>query len=370
MDLGKNYKSSHRSVWRAVIAGSGKRADLYSVQGKLPLNVCIYCRSELPANVPREHVIPQSFGVFTPDLTLDCVCSGCNGYFGSKLEWPMLIESIEGALRLQYGLKGTVGGIGTKGVMPTVAEGEDWKGARTAIRTNKDGKQETELLPQVGARRNASEPFQWCLERDLSVEFAQRFPKGSEFRIVGGRTFYDVERLVQKLIAVCPTFLYGGTMNPPSYDGGQLMLEVEHQMSRVVARCLCKIAFNYMALTCGETFAISREFNDMREFIRNDIGAETCRVFVKQKPIIAQEIMTGERGTDGHVLTVEGRPWDRTLEVQLALFNSIPYKIPMTREYIGHYYVRGHHFSLETREVSELQVMIAGPDFDPSKISW
>jgi hypothetical protein len=335
------------------------------------MNVCIYCRSELPAKVPREHVVPQSFGVFTPDLTLDCVCSVCNGYFGSKLEWPMLNQSIEGALRLDFGLKGVVGGVGTKGVTPTVAEGDDWKGARTAIRTNKDGKRETELLPQVGARRDASEPFQWCLERDLSVEFGRQFPKGSEFRIVGGRTFADVERLVQKLVAVCPTFLYGGTMKPPLYDdGGQIMLEVEYQMSRVVARCLCKIAFNYMALTCGETFAISREFNDMREFIRNDVGAETGRVFVKQKPIIAQEIITGQRGTEGHVLTLEGRPSDRTLEVQLALFNSVPYKIPITREYIGHHYVRGHHFDLETREVTELEVKIAGPDFDPSKITW
>jgi hypothetical protein len=66
------------------------------------------------AYVPREHVIPQSFGVFTPDLTLDCVCGACNGYFGSKLDWPMSNESIEGALRLQFGFKGTVGGIGTK----------------------------------------------------------------------------------------------------------------------------------------------------------------------------------------------------------------------------------------------------------------
>jgi hypothetical protein len=283
----------------------------------------------------------------------------------------MLNQSIEGALRLDFGLKGVVGGIGTKGVTPTVAEGDDWKGARTAIRTNKDGKRETELLPQVGARRDASESYQWCLERDLSVEFGQQFPKGSEFRIVGGRTFADVERLVQKLVAVCPTFLYGGTMKPPFYDdGGQIMLEVEYQMSRVVARCLCKIAFNYMALTCGETFAISREFNDMREFIRNDVGAETGRVFVKQKPIIAQEIITGQRGTEGHVLTLEGRPSDRTLEVQLALFNSVPYKIPITREYIGHHYVRGHHFDLETREVTELEVKIAGPDFDPSKVTW
>lgn len=335
------------------------------------MNICIYCRSELPANVPREHVIPQSFGVFTPDLTLGCVCSACNRYFGSKLEWPMLNQSVEGALRLQFGLKGVVGGVGTKGVMPTVAEGDDWKGARTAIRTHEDGKRETELLSQVGARRDASEPFEWCLERDLSVEFGQRFPKGSEFRIVGGRTFADVERLVQKLVAVCPTFLYGGTMKPPfSDDGGQILLEVEYQMSRVVARCLCKIAFNYMALTCGETFAISKEFNDMREFIRNDVGTETGRVFVKQKPIIAQEIITGQRGTEGHVLTLEGRPWDRTLEVQLALFNSIPYKIPMTREYMGHHYLRGYHFDLKTREVSELEARIAGPDFDPSKLTW
>lgn len=335
------------------------------------MNICIYCRSDLPANVPREHVIPQSFGVFTPDLTLACVCGPCNRYFGSKLEWPMLNQSIEGALRLQFGLKGVVGGVGTKGVMPTVAEGDDWKGARTAIRTNKDGKRETELLAQVGARRDASEPFEWCLERDLSVEFAQRFPKGSEFRIVGGRTFADVERLVQKLIAVCPTFLYGGTMKPPfNDDGGQIMLEVEHQMSRAVARCLCKIAFNYMALTCGDAFPISREFDDMREFIRNDVGTELGRVFVKQKPIIAQEIISGKRGTDGHVLTIEGRPSDRILEVQIALFNSIPYRIPITREYIGHHYVRGHHFCLETREASELQVTIAGPDFDPSKLTW
>ena len=331
---------------------------------------CVYCRCEVPSDVPREHIIPQSFGVFKPDLTLKCVCKECNHYFGSKLEWPMLIESIEGARRLEFGFKGVIGGIGTKGVMPVVAEGDDCKGARTAIRTNKDGKQETELLPQVGARRNASEPFQWCLERDLSVEFAQQFPKGSEFRILGGRTFNDVERLVQKLIAACPTFLYGGIINTPSDDGGQLMLEIEHQMTRVVARCLCKIAFNYMALTCGETFPLSKAFDNMRAFIRYDIGEETGRVFVKQKPIIAQEIVSGQRATDGHVLTVEGRPRDSTLEMQLALFNSIPYRIPMTREYIGHRFSKGHHFAIESRQVSELRTTYAGPNFDRSTMSW
>ena len=123
------------------------------------------------ANVPREHIIPQSFGVFTPDLTLNSVCKDCNHYFGSKLEWPMLNQSIEGARRLQFGLKGVVGGIGTKGVTPTVAEGDDWKGARTQIRTAKNGTESTEVLPQVGARRTPSDPWEWVLAHELSTEF-------------------------------------------------------------------------------------------------------------------------------------------------------------------------------------------------------
>jgi hypothetical protein len=328
--------------------------------------ICIYCRCELPANVPPEHVIPQSFGVFTPDLTLDCVCKECNHFFGSTLEWPMRVESIEGARRLQFGLKGTVGGIGTKGVMPTIAEGPDWKGARTVIRTNADGTEVTEVLPQVGARRTTSDQWEWCLAHELTTGFADRYPKGSEFRIVGGRNEADNERLVEKLKAVCPTFLYGGKMNPPFSGDGKVMLNVEHQLNRTGARCLCKIAFNYAALTCGSQFVLSSEYDDIRSFIRYDKGTDEGRVFVKHKPIIAHEIINGQRITDGHILTLEGRT-DAILEVQLALFNSIPYRIPLTRQYQGHRYIKGHHFDLETRKVSEMMTAITGPDFDPQK---
>ena len=44
------------------------------------------------------------------------------------------------------------------------------------------------------------------------------------------------------------------------------MLNVEYQVNRDVARCLCKIAFNYVALICGNTFALSSDYDDMREF--------------------------------------------------------------------------------------------------------
>jgi hypothetical protein len=102
----------------------------------------------------------------------------------------------------------------------------------------------------------------------------------------------------------------------------------------------------------------------MREFIRNDIGDAKNRAFLKQKAIIAQEIISGERGAGGHVLTLEGRPKDQVIEVRLALFNSIPYRIPMG-EYIGHRFAKGHYFCVHSWEASEMITTHAGPDFDP-----
>lgn len=331
------------------------------------MNTCIYCRADVPSDAPREHIIPRSFGIFKPDLTLDCVCKTCNSYFGSKLEWPMLNQSIEGVLRLHFDHKGVIGGVGTKGVRPTVAEGEDWKGARVEIRRDGRGNQETVLLRQVGARRFKSDEFEWVLAHELTVEWAQRFPKGSEFRIVGGENEAENDELIEKLKAACPTFIYGGKTTPPIGEDGKVMLQIDHGVNRTVARCLCKIAFNYMAFICGETFAISRENNDTREFVRNNVGSEMSRVSDRQKPIIAQEIITGERGSDGHILAIEGRPVDRTLEVNMTLFNSVHYRIPITKEYIGHRFARGHVFNPHTKKVAELMVRYAGRDFRPQQ---
>jgi len=329
---------------------------------------CIYCRCELPVVVPAEHVIPQSFGTFKPDLTLMCVCSACNGYFGSKLEWPMLNESIEGMRRLQFGLKGTVGGVRTKGVTPVIGEGEDWKGARAALRTDNKGKERTYILPQVGARRSSSDPFEWCLEPDLSDEWADKFPKGSEFRLGGGEDASDLERLVMKLKVVCPTFIYGGQLNPPFSGDGQVMIHVDHQNTPTVIKCLCKIAFNYMALTRGSDFALSPSFDELRSFIRHDTGGADGRVFVKHKAILAQEIIHGDRRTDGHMLTIEGRPKDGFVEAQVTLFNSIPYQIPMCRDYQGDWFAKGHHFDTRDWRISEMRVEIASLDFDPASL--
>jgi hypothetical protein len=86
-------------------------------------------------------------------------------------------------------------------------------------------------------------------------------------------------------------------------------------------------------------------------------------------PIVAQEIVRAERWTDGHILTIEGRPKDRIVEGQVALFNSIPYQIPLCRDYRGEWFAKGHHFHTEDWTASELRVEIAGEGFDPASLA-
>ena len=278
----------------------------------------------------------------------------------------MLNQSVEGMRRLQFGFRGKVGGIRTKGLEPVIGEGDDWKGARTSLRTEGDGNEHTVILPQVGARRSKDDAFEWRLEQDLTVEWANKFPKGSEFRIVGGENECDSDRLMKKWLCVCPTFIYGGQMERPFSEDGRVMIHLEHQTTPITVRCLCKIAFNYMALIKGPDFALLPSFDNTRSFIRYEIGGAESRAFIKPKAIIAQEIIRDQRWTDGHVLTIEGRPTDGVVEAQVALFNSIPYQIPLCRDYRGDWFAKGHHFRTEERKVEELRVEIAGPTFDPS----
>ncbi len=155
---------------------------------------------------PREHVIPQGYGVFFPDLTIDCVCSGCNSYFGRVLEWPMRNSSYEGVMRFHNGLgTGQVGSIGTTGIELTIAEGPEWQGARIILKADRNGNAYTDLIPQIGARKSSVDSFDWYLEKDIKIGFDALYPKGSEFRIIGNDEA-DQQRLIKRLLSVVPSF--------------------------------------------------------------------------------------------------------------------------------------------------------------------
>jgi len=68
------------------------------------------------------------------------------------------------------------------------------------------GNARVDLLPQAGARRDASEPMTWYLEKDVNADFAAKDPKGSELRIMGGDG--DFDRLEKRLSGVVGSAMF------------------------------------------------------------------------------------------------------------------------------------------------------------------
>jgi hypothetical protein len=314
---------------------------------------CIYCRTPLTNSEPPEHVIPQGFGKFKRNLTLFCVCEKCNRFFGNTLEWPMRNKSAEGVLRFSYGLgQGQIGNIGTTGIEFKIAESADWLGARVVLKVRANGTSYIDLLPQIGARRNPSEEWTWYLERDINAAFVAKYPKGSEFRIVAGSN--DHSRLLNRLIRFCPTFQHGGTLTPPFGTDGRFGIKFMNEFDAVVRRCLAKIAFNYLSLVTSESLVLQSEFDPVRAFIRLGIEPPKGIVYISPRPILAEERLTGEQVTDGHLITMEALPDQGRIEVRLSLFNSLKYRILLSESYHGIWFAKGHHFDIQSRECTEL----------------
>jgi hypothetical protein len=315
---------------------------------------CIYCRKPLTGTEPPEHVIPQSFGTFHPNLTIFCICADCNHFFGRTLEWSMRNSSTEGVLRFSYGLAtgGKIGGVGTDGIEFRIAESPDWIGARVVLKINKKGEAYIDLLPQVGARKTATDEWEWYLEKDVNAEFAAKYPKGSEFRIVGCGG--DFQRIQERLISVCPMFQPKETMSPPIGTDGKVGVRYINDFVLSTRRLLAKVAFNYLAWVRDGEFTLRPEFDAVRSFIRDGTEPSEGIVYFNSRPILANERLTGTQVTEGHIVTVEAMPEQRRIESRLSLFNSLKYRIILSAEHQGLWFAKGHHFDIHTREVSDL----------------
>lgn len=143
---------------------------------------CIYCFEEKPKVLfsKTEHIIPQSFGMFESNFTLNgIVCDECNQYFGDNLEIGLARDTYEGISRFDFGLKKEKDfkTLGKKGsIIIKIAEGP-LKGAY-AFReySKKQNKITLQPIPQVGFLKKNSEDYQYYLidqlpkKEDLSVE--------------------------------------------------------------------------------------------------------------------------------------------------------------------------------------------------------
>lgn len=315
---------------------------------------CIYCRVHSNTAFPSEHVLPQMFGRFTQNLTLDCVCGPCNNFF-SKLELSFGRDSPEAMERLRHGLKpvseaSQVGRNRMRDMLVDLPGLHD--GARVQM-SSTNGELSIKPVPQIGFRRGEERPV-WFDEDELSAEAVAPYLEGY-LRIVRGPTDEDASRLMARLDELGVKVRDPMPLDPPADDGGEIDTVITYVLDATIRRVVAKIAFNYAAWVAGAEFMLHRDFDAIRAFIRHESSIPWDPVLPVDRPILADETREWRR-KELHLLTVQWNPRTAALLGQISFFNIFNYWVPLCDGFTGVWIPihSGHVFSLITRDVRRL----------------
>lgn len=321
---------------------------------------CIYCLNEKPSDYfgKTEHVLPQSFGRFKKNLTLnEIVCDDCNQYFGDNLEITLSRDTFEGMSRFEYKIKkpkefkspGKNSRLSVK-----VNEGL-FKGAYAFLEySGEDNKINIMPVPQVGFKKVGSvdykyyELFKIPEKEYLEKQYDMKAPKS----IV---TLGCEPKVVQdQLKDIGITFNIGGELSPPE-KRIDWECEVTGNIDQIVFRAIAKIGFNYLAYWVKPDFIFDSQFDPIREYIRFGVKNIYPYVIILEKAILGDEPIEGKRRL-GHLIILDWSKNKSSIVSKVSLFNWMTYSVLIAKNYIGERidFRKGCFFNVADEEIYEL----------------
>jgi len=325
---------------------------------------CIYCTEEKPAGSfrKREHVIPQAFGRFAPDnlVLKDTVCDDCNQLFGNEIELYLCRDTLESIERLRHGMTPKAPLANRRRVKSRITSGV-LKGAIVREQSiAESGCVMIEPVVQVGFYHIQRGEYAFFEPKDIPSA-KQLIEDG--YAIINDKVLLiakdgeEMDGLVAKLSE------QGIPLDPKTDDTlqqqpeGSVSVETNLTLDRTIMRGFCKIAFNYLSYIAGKDFVLSPEFDPIRKFIRNDEGKSDLFLSVNLPHILNDDRQlerSGSKITEGHLIIVG---WNgRKILANVSLFNLETFGITLCQGYGGIWRpIRsGHHFDIESREVSKI----------------
>ncbi len=266
--------------------------------------------------------MPKAFGRFHDNLTLHCVCEGCNSLFAEQLELFLTRDSVEALLRVRYGLKTASGQhkLGESRLIVKVITPGDWHGARITVERNAAGTAlRANPLPQVAFRKHGETEWKWFLEGELDQPSSwERYRTDTDTKIVG-KPDGSVQRLSDKLIKMGIVFKERG---PLEREGNEVEAFAEGILDDIIFRGVAKIAFNFFTHLEGADFVLRSDFDPIREYIRLGKAPRRAPVIVSKFPILHRDDLI-YRQTNGHIIVLD---WDKAQEgivCLVSLFNHL-----------------------------------------------
>jgi hypothetical protein len=272
----------------------------------------------------------QAMGTFEHSWTIDCVCDDCNHFFSHALELALGRDSVEGLLRIEYGVKPSevANKLLNKRMTATLISSGIAEGARVVMKTiDEEEGMFPDMPPQVGFRRTGEQEWRVFVERDLNEESVRPFVGvQTEMRILGRHGTEDTQRLLQRLAALNIEFnLTKRVLDRPMADDTSIQILYNFTVDTVLRRAAAKIAFNYAAKVLGADTIRRPEFDPLRRFVR--YGEERLQMVTAKR----MSILVGPNAETSktHACGLRWVPERREVIGVVSLFNYVTYWVRM-----------------------------------------
>lgn len=321
---------------------------------------CIYCLQDKTKNAfsKTEHVIPQSFGVFKNNFTLNnTVCDDCNKFFGDQLEIDLARDSIESLIRHDQLLKSPseFKTIGKRSRRIFRLPDGDFKGAYSYPKYCPEAKKILLYpLPQVGFLKGKEREYfllDKIPDKDYLIKnFNMQHPQA--IFILGCDPAIADKILIDKGITVknCrqPDF-------PPDNRIVDVLCKVEGVIDQTLMRAVAKIGFNYLTYWQGSEFVLHKDFDIIRNFILTGKEVDYPLVRIEQGSILGDEPIEGKRRS-GHIVTIDWANDGVSIIAQVSLMNWMKYVICLARNFTGERrdLKKGHFFNFPDKSILPL----------------
>jgi hypothetical protein len=254
---------------------------------------CIYCPETGPSLFQGvEHVIPQGFGRFGSNTpTLDCVCDGCNAYFGRELDQLLTRDTYEGISRYNRGQFSSEARPQKRLRMALAdpAEAGDFVGLRVAV----DGTT-GQLMPPAAQflvhnfRTGEDEVYFLRQIADLTLPDADYGKPGTDGKkgswkckiLAPSREAHDA--MVVALQRAGIDFKPGAPFQSPwaSETGkpSSFLVEIASEVDKPHKRAIAKILMNFAAFHLGRDETLTPRWDFLRRYIRYGEGEVKARL--------------------------------------------------------------------------------------------
>lgn len=323
---------------------------------------CIYCLEDKPDSLftKTEHVLPQSFGLFKNNFTLNkIVCDHCNEFFGDNLELSLGRDTFEGISRFECGIKKPEDfkHIGKKSRLKVKVDEGLFKGAYAYRYFSKQvGRIVIKLVPQLGFKKiEISEYVYFPLDEIPAKEYLKNnfdLKADKSIVVLGCDAEVAYNRLSEKGIFFKPK----GEFYPRNSENIDWSCKVTGIIDQIIFRAIAKIAFNYLTYWAKKDFAYNISFHPIRRYIRYGDKSSYPFVIITGNAILGDEPVAGKRRL-GHLITLDWSANGLSIVSQVSIFNWMTYSILLAKDYYGNRINirKGHFFNIANKEILELE---------------